>query len=53
MLIAHLLRQAKDTEKLFEGEEMKDKNDVIAAMHQKWERQRERERGIEGTVHFI
>ncbi|KAL4233870.1 hypothetical protein ACF0H5_008544 [Mactra antiquata] len=46
LLIKHLLKQAKDTDKLFAGEDIKHKDDVIIAMHNKWERQRNREQQI-------
>lgn len=46
MLIKHLLKQAKDTEKMFAAEEVKHKDDVIVAMHEAWNRQRQREQQI-------
>ncbi|XP_041351289.1 coiled-coil domain-containing protein 83-like [Gigantopelta aegis] len=47
LLIQHLLKQAKNVEKVFEGEEVKDRDDVIVAMKDKWQRQREREKELE------
>lgn len=52
VLINHLLKQAKDTEKLFSGEEVKHKDDVIVSMHEKWSRQRAREKQIEGKLNL-
>lgn len=49
MLIRHLLKQAKDTEKMFAGEEVKHKDDVITAMHNKWDKERQRRKQIEGN----
>ena len=48
VLIRHLLKQSKDADKLFEGEAVLTKDDVIKAMHDKWDKQREREKEIEG-----
>ena len=50
LLIHHLLKQAKNVEKVFEGEEIKDRDDVIVAMKEKWHRQREREKELEGRM---
>ncbi|XP_045197458.2 coiled-coil domain-containing protein 83-like isoform X2 [Mercenaria mercenaria] len=47
LLIKHLLKQAKDTDKLFAGEEVKHKDDVIVAMHDKWDKERNRGKQIE------
>ncbi|XP_052240713.1 coiled-coil domain-containing protein 83-like isoform X2 [Dreissena polymorpha] len=47
VLIRHLLKQAKDADRLFAGEEIKSKDDVIVVMQEKWARQRAREQQIE------
>jgi hypothetical protein len=49
LLIKHLLKQAKDSEKMFAGEEVKHKDDVISAMHDKWNKERQRGKQIEGS----
>ena len=50
VLIQNLLRQAKDADKLFNEEDIKEKDHVILAMKEMWDKQRERERRIEGMV---
>jgi len=52
LLIKHLLKQAKDADMMFAGEEIKNKDDVIVSMHEKWARQRQREKQIEGALTF-
>lgn len=53
LLIKHLLKQAKDTDKLFAGEEVKHKDDVIVAMHNKWDKERQRGKQIEDLKKLI
>ena len=53
MLIQNLLRQAKDADKLFNEEDIKEKDHVILAMKEMWDKQRERERRIEGTLNVL
>ena len=48
MLIKHLLEQAKKADLYFSEEEIKGREDVILCMKDKWDRQRELEREIEG-----
>ena len=52
VLIQNLLRQAKDADKLFNEEDIKEKDHVILAMKEMWDKQRERERRIEGVVNL-
>ncbi|KAK7494832.1 hypothetical protein BaRGS_00013959 [Batillaria attramentaria] len=47
MLLQHLLRTARDVNRVFENEEIKTRDDVIVAMKDKWARQREREKELE------
>ncbi|KAL3881283.1 hypothetical protein ACJMK2_027738 [Sinanodonta woodiana] len=47
MLIQHLLKQSKESEKLFENEEIKTKDHVVTAMKSKWMREKERQKGIQ------
>lgn len=47
-LIKHLLEQAKIADQYFSEEEIKRREDVILCMKDKWDRQRELEREIEG-----
>ncbi|XP_052807568.1 coiled-coil domain-containing protein 83-like isoform X3 [Mya arenaria] len=53
VLVQHLLKQAKDSDKLFAGEEIKHKDDVIVTMHEKWDRQRQREKQLEDLKRTI
>lgn len=48
VLIKHLLEQAKIADQYFSEEEIKRREDVILCMKDKWDRQRELEREIEG-----
>lgn len=47
-MIKHLLEQAKIADQYFSEEEIKRREDVILCMKDKWDRQRELEREIEG-----
>lgn len=47
MLLQHLLRTARDVYRVFESEEIKNRDDVIVSMKDKWSRQREREKELE------
>lgn len=49
VLIKHLLEQAKIADQYFSEEEIKRREDVILCMKDKWDRQRELEREIEGV----
>lgn len=49
VLIKHLLEQAKKADLYFSEEEIKGREDVILCMKDKWDRQRELEREIEGV----
>ncbi|XP_061193337.1 coiled-coil domain-containing protein 83-like [Saccostrea echinata] len=48
VLIKHLLEQAKKADQYFADEEIKRREDVILCMKDKWDRQRELEKEIEG-----
>ena len=48
LLLQHLLKTARDANKLYENEEIKSRDDVIVSMKDKWNRQREREKELEG-----
>jgi hypothetical protein len=47
-LIKHLLEQAKKADQYFADEEIKRREDVIMCMKDKWDKQRQLEREIEG-----
>lgn len=53
VLIKHLLEQAKIADQYFSEEEIKRREDVILCMKDKWDRQRELEREIEGVKEQI
>lgn len=53
VLIKHLLEQAKIADQYFSEEEIKRREDVILCMKDKWDRQRELEREIEGVKRQI
>lgn len=48
VLIKHLLEQAKKADQYFSEEEIKRREDVIMCMKDKWDKQRQLERDIEG-----
>ena len=48
LLIKNLLKQAKDADKLFDGEDVIQKVHVTQCMKDKWDKQRDREKRIEG-----
>ena len=50
LLLQHLLKTARDANKLYENEEIKSRDDVIVSMKDKWNRQREREKELEGRA---
>ncbi|XP_056014461.1 coiled-coil domain-containing protein 83-like [Ostrea edulis] len=53
VLIKHLLEQAKKADQYFSEEEIKRREDVIMCMKDKWDKQRQLERDIEGVKRQI
>jgi len=53
LLIRHLLKQAKEADIFFQNEELKSREDVVICMKDKWSRQREKEKEIEGAPYLI
>ena len=51
LLLKHLLKTSREVAKVMAAEEVKSRDDVTDVMKDKWKRQREREKELEGTHH--